>query len=289
MTFDGSTSRGEALVALRRALGAAGLDAPGLDARLLVQDALGLSGADLLAHPASPLGPCGADRLAAAACRRLAREPIARILGAREFWGLPFVLSSETLVPRPESETVVEAALAAWPDRDAPLQVLDLGVGSGCLLVAILSERPRAHGLGIDRAPGALRTARANAAALGAGGRCAFAASNWADAIAGPFDLVVSNPPYIATADISRLDPEVALHDPGAALDGGPDGLVAYRAITGALPRLLGEGGVAILELGLGQLEAVSLLAQAEGLRVAGVQPDLAGRPRALALQVQGA
>ena len=147
----------------------------------------------------------------------------------REFWGLPFRLSPETLVPRPDTETVVETALDLLPDRQAPLRIVDFGTGSGCILVALLHELPQATGLGIDLSPGALATARTNADENGVGGRCHFALSRWADAVSGPFDLIVSNPPYIASGVIPTLDEEVREHDPRLALDGGPDGLEPYR------------------------------------------------------------
>jgi release factor glutamine methyltransferase len=191
-----------------------------------------------------------------------------------------------TLVPRPESETVVEAALAAFADRNASLRILDLGTGSGILLAAILAERPRATGLGIDRSEGALVVARANLQALGLGARADFACGEWGAALNEKFDLVVCNPPYIAAHEFARLSPEVCAHDPRLALDGGADGLSAYRAVISDLARLLRANGVAILELGRGQESPVAKLACDAGLLVAGpARPDLAGIPRALTLR----
>jgi release factor glutamine methyltransferase len=275
-------TRAEALASLRRAFAEAGLDTPGLDARILLADALGVDASELALRPQAPLGAAGAERLSGYAARRLAREPVARILGVQEFWGLPFRLSPDTLVPRPDTETVVEAALAAVPDRQAPLCILDLGTGSGCLLVALLHELPNAHGVGVDRSPGALAVARANARLNDVGGRAAFAASDWGAALAQKFDLVVSNPPYVASRVIDELAPEVRDHDPQGALDGGSDGLDAYRAILADAGRLLKPGGRLVAEIGFDQEEAVHALAADAGLAVERVAKDLGGRPRAV-------
>ena len=280
----GRTTRAEAFAFLRRIFAEAGLDAPDLDARIFVTEALDITPAELALRPEKLLGERGAERLRAYAKRRLTREPVARILGFAEFWGLPFELSPETLVPRPETETVVEAALAEFPHRAAPLRILDLGTGSGCLLVALLHELPKARGLGVDRSFEALATAGRNARRNGVGERAAFAASDWAAALAGRFDLVVSNPPYIATAELKGLTDEVRRHDPRTALDGGPDGLTAYRAILAEADRLLAPGGVLVLEIGHDQEEAVTGLASASGFMVARVVRDLAGRSRAVVI-----
>ncbi len=242
---------------------------------------LGLEPRDLALDGDRPVGEA-APLVRAALDRRAMGEPVARILGAWEFWGLPFVLVPETLVPRPDTETVVEAALAALPDRTAPLRILDLG--SGCILVALLSELPRAVGIGLDRSEPALRAARTNAIANGTGGRALVACGNWCDPLRGPFDLVVSNPPYIAAGDIPGLDREVAQHDPRAALDGGADGLDAYRQILGSLGRgrLLKPGAPAVVEIGYDQAEAVRTIGIAAGLRVAKLSRDLPGHDRAL-------
>ena len=202
-----STTRGEALARLRRAFAEAGLDTPGLDARILLAEALGIDASELALRPGEALGSVAAERLRADAARRLAREPVARILGRQEFWGLSFALSPETLVPRPDTETVVEAALAAVGGRDAAPRILDLGTGSGCLLVALLHELPKAWGVGLDRSPAALATARGNARRNGVADRSAFAASDWGAALDARFDLMVSNPPYIATKEIGGLAP----------------------------------------------------------------------------------
>ena len=272
-------TRNEALRRLAKTFAAEGV--PEGDARFLLLGVLDLRVIDLALDGGSPLGPEAASSLEAAARRRLAGEPVARILEAWEFWGLPFRLSPETLVPRPDTETLVEAALAATPDRAAPLRILDLGTGSGCILVALLSELPNATGLGVDRSWGALRTARANARNNGVANRAGFVASDWCDALGAPFDRVVSNPPYIASGVIAGLDREVRQHDPRAALDGGDDGLAAYRRIVhAAAETLLAPGGSLHFEIGYDQAEAVTVLGEKAGLRSGGIAHDLAGHAR---------
>ncbi|MBS7545437.1 peptide chain release factor N(5)-glutamine methyltransferase [Ancylobacter oerskovii] len=264
-------------------LAAAGIDSARREARLLVRQALGLGDAELIARAELAVEATEAARLRALARRRADGEPLARLTGKREFWSLDFTLSPETLVPRPDTETLVEAALAAFPDRLQPLRVLDLGTGSGALLAALLSERPNAFGIGVDRSEGAARQARANLVALGLGSRAAVLVGDWAAPLGGGFDLVISNPPYIETAAIDRLEVDVRAHDPHMALDGGPDGLAAYRAIAGFLPALLLPGGRAILELGVGQEAAVAQLLVKAGLGIDGpARVDLGGIARAL-------
>lgn len=273
---------GDAVKAAAARLAAAGVETPALDARVLAAEAFAMTQAGLLAGAASQASAAGRARLEAAVERRVAGEPTARILGRREFWGLDFALSPETLVPRPDSETLVEAALEAVRGRDRPLRLLDLGTGSGCLLLALLSELPGAWGLGVDRSPAAAATARANAASLGLEHRAAFMVGDWAAALGGRFDLVVSNPPYVATPDLAGLSREVRLHDPARALDGGADGLAAYRDVLRALPALLAGTGAAVLELGAGQRADVEAIARAEGLSPMGGREDLSGVCRAL-------
>ena len=264
-------------------LAAGGIETAALDARILVEEALGVTATDLALRGDAPVGPEGAARLAAFLARRAAGEPVARIIGAWEFWGLPFALSPETLVPRPDTETLVEAALGLGLHRDGAHRLAALGTGSGCILVALLGEWPRAWGLGLDRSPGALRTARANAARNGVGDRAAFAAGDWAAALAGPFDLVVANPPYIASTVVDGLSGEVRDHDPRLALDGGPDGLDAYRAILAQVPPLLAPGGHLVVEIGYDQEAALCGLAAAHGL-TSEVRRDLAGHPRVVVM-----
>ncbi|CUU44040.1 Release factor glutamine methyltransferase [Blastochloris viridis] len=272
---------------MRQALHAAGIAEADADARHLLAWALKCDASGLILAADRPLGTEAADALAALLARRLRREPMARLKGTREFWGLEFELSAETLVPRPDTETLVEAVLRARPERTAPLRIIDLGTGSGALLAALLAEYPRASGVATDRSRLALSTARTNLARHGFTARAAVVACDWGTALGGRFDVVVSNPPYIATADIAGLDPEVRVFDPAAALDGGADGLAAYRAILADLPRLLTPGGLAVLELGIGQAAAVANLAVAAGLVVREVAADLAGHPRALVATLQ--
>ena len=272
----------ELLAGAAGALAEAGVEAPRREARLLLAHATGLGQAALLRDLHAPLAAPG---FAAMVRRRAAREPLARIVGRQGFWTLDLEVSADTLIPRADSEAVVEAALAACAGQPVR-RVLDLGAGTGCLLLAVLAERPEAWGLGVDRSEGAARLARRNAAALGMAGRAAFLCADWAAPLAGRFDLVLSNPPYIPGGDIAGLMPEVSRHEPRRALDGGPDGLDAYRRILAALPGLLLPGGVAALELGAGQASAVRSLAAAQGLALASLHDDLNGIARALALRL---
>lgn len=253
------------------------------DARILVLAAAGLRREDLLRDPDAPLAPSALERFRTMVARRAAREPVSRILGRREFRSLEFRLGPDTLDPRPDSETAVEHAIALFEGRPPPARILDLGTGTGCLLLACLDAWPRATGIGVDIAPGAARIAAANAAALGLGGRASFAVADWGAGLRERFDLVVSNPPYIPTGDIAALAPEVSEHDPLAALDGGPDGLDAYRAIARGLGDLLAPGGVAVVEIGEGQEDDVRAVFEAEEWRHSGGRNDLSGRPRSLA------
>jgi release factor glutamine methyltransferase len=207
-------------------------------------------------------------------------EPLSRILGRREFWGLKLKLSAETLDPRPESETVVEAVMKRNPDRRAPLRILDLGTGTGCLLLSLLTEFPRAGGVGIDISEAAARTARSNALNLGFADRVLFLVGNWAGAVSGKFDAIVANPPYIASADLRLLPPEVARHDPWRALDGGEDGLRSYSAIAADIPKLLSSTGIFVTEVGVGQADPVVRIMKANGLFIEAIEKDLAGFAR---------
>ena len=253
------------------------------DARILVLAAAGLRREDLLRDPDAPLEGAALDRFRAMVARRAAREPVSRILGRREFRSLEFQLGSDTLDPRPDSETAVEHAIALFEGRSPPTRILDLGTGTGCLLLACLDAWPAASGLGVDIAPGAAGIAAANAAALGLGGRASFAITDWGTGLRERFDLVISNPPYIPTGDIAALAPEVAEYDPMAALDGGTDGLDAYRAIARGLADLIASGGLIVVEIGAGQEADVRAIFEAEEWRFFGARNDLSGRPRSLA------
>ncbi len=262
---------------------ARGVDSPDLDARLLVGHALGLDHAGLVRESERALGGAEIAAIEALAARRLAGEPVARITGVKEFWGLPFLVTPAVLVPRPDTETVVETALARLDcdgARSRRLRVADLGTGSGAILIALLHELPNAFGIGTDCELRALAAARTNAGSLRVAARAAFVACDFGAALTGGLDLVVANPPYIATEEIAALAPDVRDFDPRAALDGGADGLAAYRAITRDAGRLLAPGGHLVMEIGAGQSEAVVALAAAAGLGSIAVAPDLAGIPR---------
>jgi release factor glutamine methyltransferase len=263
---------------------AAGVDSPELDARILVAHALRLDGAALAGAESRRLDEKEQDAIAALARRRLDREPVARIIGVKEFWSLSLRLDANTFVPRPETETVVEAALAvidAAGARARALRIADLGTGSGAILLALLSELPNALGVGTDASAAALSIAGDNAKRLELA-RARFVACNMAAALRGPFDIVVSNPPYIVASDIAGLAPEVRNFDPRRALDGGPDGLFFYREIAAAAPALLAPGGALIVELGAGQAQAVAAIFAAAGLAPLPPRTDLNDTARAL-------
>ncbi|WP_426957184.1 peptide chain release factor N(5)-glutamine methyltransferase [Muricoccus radiodurans] len=262
-------------------LRAASVEAPRLEARLLLAHALECRQEDLLRDPRAAVPAEPAERFRRLLAARARRVPMAHLTGEAGFWTLSLRCTPDTLIPRADTETLVEAALEAVP---APRRVLDLGTGTGAILLAVLSERPAAFGVGVDRSPGAAALARENAQRNGLADRVAVLAGDWAAALAGRFDLVLSNPPYIQTGAIKGLMPEVAAHEPALALDGGADGLDAYRALAAALPGLLAPGGRAVLELGQGQRAAVEELARSAGLVPLFCRPDLAGVPRALVL-----
>ncbi|MEY9106567.1 release factor glutamine methyltransferase [Bradyrhizobium yuanmingense] len=280
---------GQSIESARRALAAqlrsARLDEAELDARILISAALGLDLTGLVTQAARLLTATEASRLAQHAQRRIAGEPVSRILGTREFWGLPFRLSEATLVPRPDTETVVELALEILRERQAshPPRIADIGTGSGAILLALLHEIPDAFGVGTDLSQNALMTARDNAAALGLADRAAFVACSYAAALGGPFDLIVSNPPYIPSAEIPKLSIEVREHDPHLALDGGNDGYDAYRALIPQASERLAPGGALVVEAGHGQAQNIETLMRAAALSLdRSPKADLAGIPRAV-------
>lgn len=280
---------GNNIETVRRGLAArlqsAGIEEPGLDARLLIGAALDVDLTGMVMEAARQLTPEEALRLEGYAQRRIAGEPVARILGAREFWGLSLRLSEATLVPRPDTETVVERALELFHERRISHRprIADIGTGSGAILLALLHEIPEAFGVGTDLSFSALHTARGNAGALGLADRAAFVACSYAAALSGTFDLIVSNPPYIPSAEIMKLSIEVREHDPHLALDGGNDGYDAYRALIPQAAERLARGGALVVEAGLGQARNIETLMTAAALSVERPpKADLAGIPRAV-------
>jgi release factor glutamine methyltransferase len=281
-------SLGQAHTAAARLLREARIAAPELDARLLLCHAAGLTHEAYVAGINDALAPDAAARFGTCVARRLAGEPVSRIVGVREFYGRPFRIDASTLDPRPDTETLIEAALEL-AGGEALLRLLDLGTGSGCILVTLLAELPRAGGVGIDKSLPALDLARANAESLGVGDRARFIAGDWLEAVQDTFDLVVANPPYLSAADMVGLSNEVGAHDPKDALYGGPDGLFAYRRIVPRLLKVLRPGGIALFEIGHTQAEAVSgLLAEAGLILEQGPWRDLAGRPRVVGGRARG-
>jgi release factor glutamine methyltransferase len=275
----------EATGLLAQSFSLAGIEEAKVDARALLCHALRIDRAELIARDDRILEAREIAAISALAARRLKREPVSRIRGRKEFWNLTLEVTPAVLTPRPETETVVEAALDAIK-RDGRqqevLRILDIGTGSGALVLALLGELPNAVGTGTDISADALAVARGNAERNGLAARCRFIECDIAEGVQGPFDLIVSNPPYVVRADIASLVPEVRDYAPTAALDGGVDGLDAYRAIAREVPGLLAPGGRLIVELGAGQEPAVHALFTNSGLRVTGVRQDLAGIPRAL-------
>lgn len=279
---------GEAVEDLACRFAAAGIDSPRLDARLLVAHILGIRPQDILLRSGIALTAEQAAALEALARRREAREPVSRILGRRGFWTLDLAVGPDTLDPRPDTETVVEAVLEAMPDRGAPLRILDLGTGTGCILLALLAEYPRASGVGVDIAAGAVTTAAANAAAAGLANRAGFVVGDWEESSAGRdvcgldglFDVVVSNPPYIPDGDIAGLEPEVRRHDPWRALAGGADGLEAYRRLAPLAASRVSPGGMVAFEVGIGQAAEVAALLSEAGFAMVWNRADLGGVER---------
>lgn len=274
-----------AIAAAAARLTAAGIEESRREARLLVCRQLGVGPEQLLSHPERRLDAGDTARIEAAIARRAAREPVSRILGEREFWSLPFALNAATLDPRADSETLIGAVLAELGGRSAPLRLLDLGTGTGCLLLALLSELPQAEGLGIDASAEAVALAAENARRLGLAGRAGFRCHDWDAGLAplgAAWDVILSNPPYIASEEIGELAPEVAAYDPRLALDGGPDGLAAYRSLVPAAAEVIAERGLIALEIGEGQASAVESLLRAAGFRPLRRARDLAGRERCL-------
>ncbi len=280
-------SVGDAFREITGRLAGVGVEAPRLDARLLVAAALGESaesggGITVLCQPARSLTASEERLLRELAGRRERREPLAQILGRREFWSLPFRVTADVLTPRPDSETLVEAVLGRVLDKSAALGLLDLGAGSGCLLLALLSELPQATGIGVDISEAALAIGRQNASALGLERRAVFRHGDWCGGLEGSFDVIISNPPYIPADDLAKLQPEVRTFEPRLALAGGRDGLDAYRELIPGMCGLLATEGGVFLETGLGQTAAVSGILRENGLQVIEIKEDLSGIPRVI-------
>ena len=267
----------------RSRLDAAGVPGPVIDARVLVEAACGVTRADIVGDPYREIGPEEAARLDDYLERRIRREPVSHILGRRGFWNIMLGVSPGVLTPRPETEVIVDHALRLFPEG-RPLRILDLGVGSGAILLAILAERPAARGLGVDVSEEALAVARDNAASLGLAGRVALLRGDWTAGLAeADFDLVVSNPPYIATGVIETLDPEVRVYEPRLALDGGADGLDAYRRLAPEILRVLKPGGRFLVEIGYDQRTAVETLFREAGAVEVETLQDLSTHDRVVA------
>jgi release factor glutamine methyltransferase len=270
-----------------RTLSALGIDGAGREARLLLQHASAIPLSTQIAFGERLVEAAAVEAFDAALARRCRREPLSYILGYREFWSLPFQVTADTLDPRPDSETLIEAVLGELRRQDpsliaTSLSLVDFGTGSGCLLLALLSELPRAQGLGIDLNPGAVAVAAANADRLGLAQRARLKKGNWDDGVTETFDIVISNPPYIPREEIGDLQPEVAKFEPRLALDGGADGLEAYRNLAGAVLRVMKPNGFAVFEIGAGQGPDVIAIMRANGLRHIANARDLQGHERVL-------
>ena len=270
----------KAWTAARDRLREAQVDSPVIDARLLVEAAAGVTRTDLVTDPHRPLNPEQAATLDAYVERRSRREPVSHILGRKGFWKIMLQVTPDVLTPRPETEVIVDHALRAFDEHEG-FTLADLGIGSGAIALAILAERPAARALGIDVSEEALAVARDNAAHLGLEGRIALLRGDWTSGLEGDaFDLVVANPPYIRSAEIAELDPEVREHEPRLALDGGEDGLRDYRVLAPEVLRVLKPGGLLLVEIGHDQGQAVSSLFHTAGAEAVGVLKDLANRDR---------
>ena len=279
-------TRAQAVRAAAARLIEAGVDDARDEARRLLEHASDLSRAGLMAAMSAPMPEDEAARFEAALSRRTAREPLSHILGVVGFWTLDLKVTADVLTPRADTETIVEAALAATSDRHAPLRILDIATGSGAIALALLSELAYARAVATDLSAAALIVARENAAATGLSERVIFKETNWTDGVDGPFDLLVSNPPYIASAVLDTLEPEVKTFEPRLALDGGPDGLGPYPHLFSEAKRLLAPGGTAVFEIGYDQGEAALALARKAGFERPSLRRDLGGRDRAVIVNI---
>lgn len=277
-----AVTRRDWLKAAESRLEAAGVDPAGFEARQLLMSGAGLTRSDLTARPEGRLTEDDLSRLEILMVRRLSREPLSHILGSQPFWTLDLKVTRDVLTPRADTETIVDAALEAVSDRNAPLRFLDIATGSGAIALALLSELPRARAVATDISPAALDIARENALRHGLSERLELVETSWADGLGGPFDLVVSNPPYIASAVIDTLEPEVREHEPRLALDGGRTGLDPYPNLFAEARRLLAPGGAGVFEIGYDQGSATLALARAAGASRAVLRADLGGNDRAV-------
>lgn len=280
---DGRRNLSDTLRVAAADLRAAGVPDAMIDARILASAALRMSREDMLREPEREIDPGGLARLDAMVRRRAGREPVARILGEREFRSLSFRLGPATLDPRPDSETVVEAAIAYADIFPGPVRLLDIGTGTGCLLLSALDALPDASGVGTDIAAGAIEIARQNSKLLGLSDCAEFLHTAWTEGVTGTFDIILSNPPYIPAADIAGLAPEVTGFDPLEALDGGPDGLDAFRALSVRIGECLSTPGIAVFEIGAGQSDHVAGIFATAGFHLLEIRTDLGGHPRSLA------
>lgn len=276
----------EVVVAATRVLQSAGIESAILDARLLMVHALSCGMTEVIMNPERVLTPGELATFENTLSRRYNREPMSHILGTREFWGLPFEVSKDVLDPRPDSETLIEAVLAARPQRTEEIHILDLGTGSGCLLVSLLSEYKWARGTAVDISPEALKVAKRNAYKLTLDERVNFVQSDWCAKVTGTFDVIVSNPPYISETEFADLSAEVTEHEPKCALLAGCDGLDGYRALIPQLPRMMNKNALVVLEIGHTQAQAVAQLVQDAGLAVTEIRHDLAACPRCVVAQI---
>lgn len=261
-------------------LRSAGVDTPDLDARIILEERAGIEWSDIIGKGGEDIAPKYLVEIEVDVQRRISGEPLSRIYGKREFWGLEFELSSETLDPRPDTETLIEAVLSAYKGQKPPQTIIDLGTGTGCILISLLSEWPESTGIGVDKSEKAIETAEQNAENHELSSRVMFQKGDWWQGIEQKFDLIVSNPPYIKNQVIKTLSKEVQNHDPILALDGGNDGLDAYRQIFLQLSHRLNEGGKAFFEIGFDQEDDLMRLAEESRIRVKHVHRDLAGQPR---------
>jgi release factor glutamine methyltransferase len=287
LALEASTARFEALATLKEAFEVRGIENPAREARLSLCAASGVSPVALIVDPREPLGSA-ASRVQEVAARRAAGEPLSRIVGRREFWGLSLAVTPQVLDPRPETETIVDAARFVLSDgRDEPLRILDLGVGSGALICALLTEFVNARGVGVDISADAIDVALGNLNACGLAERAEIRVGDWTNGLEGPFDLIAANPPYIPTADLAELPREVRDFDPWLALDGGIDGLAAYRRILPGSRSLLASGGWLLAEFGAGQAAMARAMAEQSGFADPLIYKDLAGLDRVLAARLR--